>query len=59
MGKGDRKSRRGKIFMGSYGKTRPSRRKKTNVMPAVAPAPEAKKAAAKKKAPAKKKEKKD
>jgi 30S ribosomal protein S31 len=23
MGKGDKKSRKGKIFMGSYGKTRP------------------------------------
>ena len=32
MGKGDKKSRRGKIFAGSYGKTRPKKkdRKKTN-----------------------------
>jgi 30S ribosomal protein S31 len=45
MGKGDKKSRKGKIFQGSYGKTRPKKRKK-----AAAPA---KKAAAKK-APAKK-----
>lgn len=44
MGKGDKKSRKGKIFMGSYGKTRPRKRKKS-----AAPA-----AAAKKKAPAKK-----
>lgn len=43
MGKGDKKSRKGKIFMGSYGKTRPHKKKKS-----VAPA------AAKKKAPAKK-----
>jgi len=30
MGKGDKRSRRGKIFAGSYGKTRP-RHKKKNV----------------------------
>lgn len=28
MGKGDQRSRRGKIFRGSYGKTRPHRKKK-------------------------------
>jgi len=28
MGKGDRRTRRGKIYRGSYGKTRPGRRKK-------------------------------
>ena len=28
MGKGDKKSRKGKIFQGSYGKTRPKKRKK-------------------------------
>jgi 30S ribosomal protein S31 len=28
MGKGDRRTRRGKIFKGSYGKTRPRRPKK-------------------------------
>lgn len=28
MGKGDRKSRKGKIWRGSYGKTRPGRAKK-------------------------------
>jgi 30S ribosomal protein S31 len=27
MGKGDRKSRRGKIFRGTYGKRRPRKRK--------------------------------
>lgn len=30
MGKGDKRSRRGKIFAGSYGKTRP-KHKKSNV----------------------------
>lgn len=29
MGKGDKKSRRGKLFMGSYGVTRPRKKKKT------------------------------
>ena len=56
MGKGDRKSRKGKRFMGSYGKTRPARKGKVKFMPAVKPAsatPEAD--TAKKKAPAKKK----
>ncbi len=28
MGRGDKKSRRGKIFAGSYGKTRPKSKKK-------------------------------
>lgn len=28
MGKGDKRSRKGKIFKGSYGKTRPRHRKK-------------------------------
>jgi len=28
MGKGDKRSRRGKIFAGSYGKTRPRHKKK-------------------------------
>jgi 30S ribosomal protein S31 len=27
MGKGDKRSRRGKIFAGSFGKTRPKRKK--------------------------------
>ena len=33
MGKGDKKTRKGKIAMGSYGKTRPHDQKKTK--PAV------------------------
>ena len=28
MGKGDKRTRRGKLFRGSYGKTRPGRKKK-------------------------------
>ncbi len=28
MGKGDKRTRRGKIFRGSFGKTRPRKRKK-------------------------------
>lgn len=28
MGKGDRRTRRGKIYNGSYGKTRPGKKKK-------------------------------
>jgi len=28
MGKGDQRTRRGKLFRGSYGKTRPGRQKK-------------------------------
>jgi 30S ribosomal protein S31 len=31
MGKGDRRSRRGKIYNGSYGKTRPGHAKKKPV----------------------------
>ncbi len=31
MGKGDKRTRRGKIFNGSYGKTRPGRIKKKKV----------------------------
>lgn len=34
MGKGDKKTRRGKINIGSYGKLRP-RRKKFNIRPNV------------------------
>lgn len=63
MGKGDRKSRKGKIFMGSYGVSRPTRKRKVKVVAAAIPvaapaaAPEKKKAAPKKKAAsAKKKE---
>ncbi len=35
MGKGDKRTRRGKIYNGSYGRTRPHKLKKT---PAPAPA---------------------
>ena len=58
MGKGDRKSKKGKIFMGSYGKTRPRKRKRT-VQPATAssPATVEPKAAKKKPAAASKKKK--
>lgn len=45
MGKGDKKSRKGKIAMGSYGVTRPRKVAKTAAAP--------KKAAAKKAAPKK------
>jgi 30S ribosomal protein S31 len=31
MGRGDKKTRRGKIFAGSFGKTRPQGKKKTVV----------------------------
>ncbi len=48
MGKGDKKSRKGKISMGSYGVRRP-RKKATSATSAKAAAP-AKKAAAPKKA---------
>ncbi len=47
MGKGDKKSKKGKIFKGSYGVTRPHKVKKAVAAPAAKPA-------AKKKAPAKK-----
>lgn len=50
MGKGDKKSRKGKIAMGSYGVTRP-RKKATKAASAKSAAP--KKAAAKKAAPKK------
>lgn len=52
MGKGDKKSRKGKIFMGSYGVTRKRKKKVAAKKAAVKKAP-AKKAAVKK-APAKK-----
>jgi 30S ribosomal protein S31 len=47
MGKGDKKTRRGKITIKSYGKTRPRSKKKN-----VAPAPVAEKPVAKPVAPA-------
>ena len=52
MGKGDKKSRKGKITMGSYGVTRPRKKTKT-AAPAAAKAPKVakeKKEAAPKKA---------
>lgn len=33
MGKGDRRTRRGKIFRGSFGKTRPKKKEKKAVAP--------------------------
>lgn len=33
MGKGDRRSRRGKIFRGSYGKTRPKKKRRPAKQP--------------------------
>lgn len=54
MGKGDKKSRRGKISIGSWGVLRPRRKKSTVTTPA-APKAKAEKAA-KPKAPRKKKE---
>ncbi|MBN8702451.1 MAG: 30S ribosomal protein THX [Bacteroidetes bacterium] len=52
MGKGDKKSKKGKIFKGSYGVSRPRKKKKTVVSkPAAkkaAPKAEEKKAAPKK-----------
>ncbi len=33
MGKGDKKTKRGKLFSGSYGITRPRKKSKTNVAP--------------------------
>jgi 30S ribosomal protein S31 len=41
MGKGDKRSRRGKIFAGSFGKTRP-KKKATAVKPAEETAPKKK-----------------
>ncbi len=56
MGKGDRKTRRGKIFRGSYGKTRPHGRKSTSEAPAKGKS--TKKAATKRKPAARSKAKK-
>jgi 30S ribosomal protein S31 len=38
MGKGDLRTRRGKIYNGSHGKTRPGRAPKKEAAPAPAPA---------------------
>jgi 30S ribosomal protein S31 len=48
MGKGDKRSRRGKIFAGSFGKTRPKRKGRTvAVKSEPKAAPKAKKASKK------------
>ncbi len=39
MGKGDQRSRRGKIFRGTYGKTRPKRKRRATTSPATLPPP--------------------
>ena len=49
MGKGDQRSKRGKIFAGSFGKTRPRKRHKKVEPPAPPAKPEP---VSKKKAPA-------
>ena len=54
MGKGDKKSRKGKITMGSYGVTRPRKKTKSAVVAATPKAPKVKKEAAPKKAAPKK-----
>ncbi len=62
MGKGDRKSKKGKIFMGSYGKTRPRKWKKSKPVATASAAPaaeEKQKAVKKKPAAAPKKKKKE
>ena len=41
MGKGDRRSRRGKLFRGSHGKRLPHRLKKAGVRPKAEPKPPA------------------
>lgn len=35
MGKGDRRTKRGKIFRGTFGKTRPRKKKKSKVIQQV------------------------
>ena len=55
MGKGDKKSRKGKITMGSYGVTRPRKKTKSAVAASTTPKePKVKKEAAPKKAAPKK-----
>jgi 30S ribosomal protein S31 len=49
MGKGDKRTKRGKIFAGSFGKTRPKSKRK-NVAPPEPAAPAPKKGRAKKEA---------
>jgi len=50
MGKGDKRSRRGKIFAGRHGKTRPKHKKKAAAVEAAAAEPAPKKTTRKKKA---------
>jgi 30S ribosomal protein S31 len=38
MGRGDKKTRKGKLAMGSYGKTRPHNAKKKQALPVAAEA---------------------
>jgi 30S ribosomal protein S31 len=42
MGRGDKRSRKGKIFAGSYGKTRPKHKKATAPAQSVEKAPKSK-----------------
>ena len=57
MGKGDKRSKRGKLFKGSFGKSRPHKSKKKSAVTAAKPSAAAKKSAAPKikSAPRKKK----
>jgi len=59
MGKGDKRTKRGKIAKGSYGKSRPHKSKKKRVRPAVKVAPAAKKSAPPKKKVVRAKKKKE
>ena len=43
MGKGDKRSRRGKLFRGTFGKTRPHKPKKTPLKPGAKKPPAIKK----------------
>jgi 30S ribosomal protein S31 len=56
MGKGDRRSRRGKIFRGTFGATRKHKLTKTTPPTSASTSTEATSEAPKKKAPKKKKE---
>lgn len=53
MGKGDKKSRKGKIFMGSYGITRPRKNKKVSTVTSTATEGATSKVASEKKTSAK------
>jgi 30S ribosomal protein S31 len=52
VGKGDRRTRRGKIYAGSFGKLRPKSAKKATARPAAAAKPAAKTAVKAKRAKA-------